>query len=67
MVQLGLYLVLPTGTIPKTSQAFSIAVMQTANFNNIVKYKGYNNYSSFAEQWAEEVSKSGDSIDGITR
>jgi hypothetical protein len=48
-----------------TSQAFSIAVMQTANFNNIVKYKGYNNYSSFAEQWAEEVSKSGLSIDDV--
>jgi hypothetical protein len=50
---------------PKTSQAFSIAVMQTANFNNIVKYKGYNNYSSYAEQWAEEVSKSGLSIDDV--
>lgn len=48
-----------------TSQAFSIAVMQTANFNNIIKYKGYNNYSSFAEQWAEEVSKSGLSIDDV--
>lgn len=48
-----------------TSQAFSVAVMQTANFNNTVKYKGYNNYSSFAEQWAEEVSKSGLSIDDV--
>lgn len=48
-----------------SSQAFSIGVMQTANFNNTVKYKGYNNYSSFAEQWAEEVSKSGLSIDDV--
>lgn len=47
------------------SQAFSIAVMQTANFNNTVTYKGYNNYSSFAEQWAEEAAYSGDSINGI--
>jgi len=50
---------------PTTSQAFSIAVAKTANFNNTVQYKGYNNYSSFSEQWAEEVSKSGDSIGGI--
>ena len=48
-----------------SSQAFSIGVMQTANFNNTIKYKGYNNYSSFAEQWAEEISYSGDSIGGI--
>lgn len=50
---------------PKTSQAFSIGVMQTANFNNTVKYKGYNNYSSYAEQWAEEVAKSGLSLDDV--
>ena len=62
---LGLVFGAPDRNDPKTSQAFSIAVMQTANFNNIVKYKGYNNYSSFAEQWAEEVSKSGLSIDDI--
>lgn len=48
-----------------SSQAFSIGVMQTANFNNIVKYRGYNNYSSYAEQWAEEVSKSGLTIDQV--
>lgn len=49
----------------KTSQALSFGVMQTASFNNTVKYKGYNNYSSFAEQWAEEVAYSGDSIPAI--
>lgn len=48
-----------------TSQAFSVAIMRTANFNNIIKYRGFNNYSSFAEQWAEEISKSGLSIDDI--
>ncbi|MBL0358855.1 MAG: hypothetical protein IPP72_19200 [Chitinophagaceae bacterium] len=50
---------------PATSQAFSIAVTQTASFNNTVKYRGYNNYSSFAEQWAEEVSKSGLNFDEV--
>lgn len=49
----------------KSSQAFSIAVMQTANYNNVVKYRGYNNYSSFAEQWAEEISRSGLSFDEV--
>jgi len=49
---------------PATSQAFSIAVTQTANFNNTVKYKGYNNYSSFAEQWAEDVARNGN-IDNV--
>lgn len=49
---------------PSSSQAFSIAVTQTASFNNIVKYKGYNNYSSFAEQWAEDVARNGN-IDNV--
>jgi hypothetical protein len=49
----------------RSSTAFSIAVTQTANFNNSVQYKGYNNYSSFSEQWAEEISKSGETFDGI--
>ena len=50
---------------PKTSQAISFAVMQTANYNNTVQYKGYNNYSSFSEQWSEEISRSGLSFDQI--
>ena len=41
------------------SNAFSIAINQTANFNNEVHYKGLNNYSSFSEQFAEELAKSG--------
>jgi hypothetical protein len=49
----------------KSSQAFSIAVTQTVSFNNTLQYKGYNNFSSFAEQWAEEVAKSGLDIDGV--
>ncbi|UAY51133.1 OmpP1/FadL family transporter [Ferruginibacter albus] len=47
---------------PNTSHAFSIAISQTANFNNTLRYSGYNNYSSYAEQWAEEFSKSNLSI-----
>lgn len=43
---------------PKTSQAFSFAVTQTANYNNTVQYNGYNNSSSFSEQWGEEISSS---------
>ncbi len=50
---------------PTSSSAFSIAVMQTANFNNNVQYKGYNNYSSYSEQWAEEISISGETFEGI--
>ncbi len=47
---------------PKNSNAFSIAISQTANFNNEVRYKGLNNFSSFSEQFAEEFAKSGLSI-----
>lgn len=50
---------------PKNSSAFSIAITQTANFNNIIRYKGLNNYSSFSEQFAEEFSKSGLSINEV--
>jgi len=46
-----------------TSQAFSIGVNQVANFKNVVSYKGSNNYSSFGEQFAEEFSRSGMTID----
>ncbi len=38
-----------------TSQAISLAVTQTANYNNRLQYSGYNNYSSFSEQFAEQV------------
>jgi hypothetical protein len=46
-----------------TSQAFSIGINQVANFNNIVSYRGQNNQSSFAEQYAEQFSQSGQTID----
>src|SRR4051812_7130017 len=48
-----------------TSQAISLVVTQTANYNNRVNYKGLNNFSSFSEQWAEEIAKSGQTLDEI--
>ncbi|MEI7964649.1 MAG: hypothetical protein WCH29_05720 [Chitinophagaceae bacterium] len=48
---------------PKSSSAFSIGITQTANFNNEVKYRGLNNFSSFSEQYAEEFAKSGLTIE----
>ncbi len=50
---------------PRNSSAFSLAVTQTANLNNTIRYKGLNNYSSFSEQFAEEFSKSGLSINQV--
>jgi len=45
------------------SKAFSIAINRTANFNNSVYYKGTNDYSSYSEQFAAELSNSGVNID----
>jgi hypothetical protein len=47
---------------PTTSHALSIAFTQSANFNNTIQYSGYNNYSSFAEQWAEQIAQSGETL-----
>lgn len=47
-----------------TNQAFSIGINQTANFNNFVSYKGLNNQSSLAEQYAEEISYNNINITG---
>ena len=49
----------------KNSSAFSLAINQTASFNNNIHYSGLNNYSSFSEQFAEEFAKSGKSIDEV--
>lgn len=46
-----------------TSNAFSFGINQTANFNNVISYKGTNNQSSFSEQYAEQFSQSGQTID----
>lgn len=47
------------------SHAISIAVNKVASFNNQINYSGLNNYSSFAEQFAEEFGKSQLSIDQV--
>lgn len=49
----------------RNSSAYSIAITQSANFNNEVRYKGLNNFSSFSEQFAEEFAKSGYTIDEV--
>lgn len=59
----GFVLGFSDGPKSKTSNALSFAVTQTASFNNVLHYKGLNNYSSFSEQFAEEFAKSGYTID----
>ena len=44
------------------NNAICLAINQTANFNNTIHYKSLNNYSSFGEQFAEELAKSNDPI-----
>jgi hypothetical protein len=39
----------------KHSGAFAISVNQSASFNNRTQYKGFNNKSSFSEQFLEEL------------
>ncbi|RYY56628.1 MAG: hypothetical protein EOO09_05720 [Chitinophagaceae bacterium] len=60
----------PTGFVggldargPWRNKTFSFAVNRTANFNNKVVYRGFNDFSSFAEQYAAEAAYSGQSID----
>lgn len=47
---------------PWKNKSFSFAVNRTANFNNKVVYRGQNDFSSFAEQFAAEAAYSGQSI-----
>lgn len=48
-----------------TNKAFSIAINRTANFNNMVYYRGQNDFSSYGEQYAAEAASSGLSLDEI--
>jgi hypothetical protein len=45
--------------------AVGIAITQAANFNSHTAFSGLNNYSSYAEQLAEEFASSGKSIDDV--
>ncbi len=47
------------------SEAFGIAINQTANFNNTLSYSGQNTLSSYSEQFVEEIARSGYSFDDI--
>lgn len=40
-----------------TSTAFSFSLNQLASYNNHIHYKGLNNYSSYAEQFIEELAR----------
>jgi hypothetical protein len=40
---------------PRKSSAFSLSVNQVANFNSVVHYRGFNNVSSWTEQYLEEL------------
>ncbi|MES2006125.1 MAG: hypothetical protein V4450_16525 [Bacteroidota bacterium] len=40
-----------------TSSAIALSVNQVANYNNHVQFKGFNNASSFSEQYLEELTK----------
>ncbi len=55
----GFILGFPKGKYNERSSAFSFAINQVANFNNVIRYKALNNYSTFSEQIAEELAKSG--------
>lgn len=42
-----------------TSSAFAISISQLANYNNTTQFKGFNNQSSFSEQYLEELTYDG--------
>ncbi|MCW3088873.1 MAG: hemin receptor [Sediminibacterium sp.] len=40
-----------------TSSAFALSVNQVANYNNHIQFRGANNFSSFTEQYLEELTR----------
>jgi hypothetical protein len=58
----------PTGIVGgwqgnnKWNNSIAFAVNRTANFRNQISYTGFNDFSSFAEQYAAEVATSGADI-----
>ena len=48
------------------SEAFGIAVNQTANFNNTLTYTGQNDQSSYSEQFVEEIVQNGYTPDQLS-
>lgn len=50
-----------------TSSAFALSINQLANYNNRIYYKGFNNVSSFSEQYLEElVSDNADTLSALS-
>ncbi|MBS1731180.1 MAG: hypothetical protein JSS67_10445 [Bacteroidetes bacterium] len=45
-----------------TSSSFSFSITQITSFNNHTYYSGFNNVSSFSEQYLEELAQSGANI-----
>jgi hypothetical protein len=52
----GFVLALKNNNNTQNTNAASFAFTQKANFNNNIQYKGFNNYSSYSEQFAEELA-----------
>lgn len=54
----GLILASPSSRNTKwTSSAFAISVNQMASYNNRIKFGGFNNVTSFTEQYLEELTR----------
>lgn len=58
----GFAIAIPNRFETKKTHSFSLAVTQTANFNNTIAYQAFNKVSSYAEQFAEEFVASKVSI-----
>jgi hypothetical protein len=58
----GFLMGFPKDNNSNKSTSIGFAVQQTVGFKNDQQYSGYNNYSSFSEQFAEEMAKSNLSI-----
>lgn len=55
-------IILASASDPKrkwTSSAVAISVNQLASYNNHVQFSGFNNFSSFTEQYLEELTRDG--------
>ncbi len=61
----GLVIAVPNSFDSKKSNAFAIAFTQNANFNNLIRYKGLNNYSSYSEKFVEEFVGLNTTIDNV--
>lgn len=64
----GVIIAFPDQQYTTKSSALAIGITQNASFNNIIHYKGLNNYSSFSQQFADEfvkLNRKGYSIDDV--